>query len=772
MTGTVSDCSSSEDGAGPRWVSSAGGQGADGLGTDRLVTGGPEAGGLVADRVQMDGPQTDDTDRQDSKLRVLTERVAALSAELTVQGAELSAATTSVARVREALQCSVCLEPFAQAHTLQCGHTFCLACLQQWLPGHRQCPTCRALVTQRPIAAYAVQDAVRSLGLHTDEPDTDADTDDAWARMFRAPGRRSWSPSASPPLSLFEAGELDEPFAHGTARSTEHWMRTLVSMSETESELESSLVHDGLRTNASRPYTLMREVQEQQHNERLRQVDASIREPLQLIADMRSRVAQMRASNEQQSTSHSSAYVSRLDPASTSGGSVRVAPYLQAPNTSRGQDPAVPRVETPLIQDSTELLLQRARSQLREQRAGRVERERALLEQRRAESEQWRRDYEQRRQAREQRDQEMAQERAQARARDMARERALERARETLEERLQESAQRRIALYEQVGLAAPRRGSETRSHTDIGLARSLRQQIAELRTQVQNRAIALGTGSESPSNLLQQIGNIRTQVQQLRTMSGSAATLSVYFDQSVNAIAEELQEPQPSLVARGFEIDLEGRSVLDHLEYTTAREARSWQHSHEEPQPSSAARGFEIDFEDRSVLDHLEYTVASEAPSQQINEDVRNEHMWESMSDVDPLSDIDDPVSAIHRRITGMREQLQLQLSTSSVDVYQTEDQGLEDQELEDQEMDDHEWQQRRVARRREILENMLSGQDASGVELSAWIRRRLDIPELNPSSPEYDPVTQTRVLTEYFQRTQPSSQSADRIRLQRRRQP
>ncbi|KAJ1780475.1 hypothetical protein LPJ62_006179 [Coemansia sp. RSA 2167] len=136
------------------------------------------------------------------------------------------------------------------------------------------------------------------------------------------------------------------------------------------------------------------------------------------------------------------------------------------------------------------------------------------------------------------------------------------------------------------------------------------------------------------------------------------------------------------------------------------------------------------------------------------------------------MSDVDDPVSAIHRQITGMREQLQLQLSTSSVDVYQTEDQGLDDQEMEDQEMDDHEWQQRRVARRREILENMLSGQDASGVELSAWIRRRLDIPELNPSSPEYDPVTQTRVLTEYFQRTQPPSQPADRIRLQRRRQP
>ncbi|KAJ2234181.1 E3 ubiquitin ligase, partial [Coemansia sp. RSA 475] len=333
MDKTAGGCSSSKDGAGSRWVSSAGGQGADGLGTDVIVTGGLEAGGLVTDRVQMDGIEASDTDRvqmdgieagdtdrQDTKLRALTERVAALSAELTVQSAELSAATTSITRVSEALQCSVCLEPFAQAHTLQCGHTFCLACLQQWLPGHRQCPTCRALVTQRPIAAYAVQDAVRSLGIHTNEPDADADTDDAWARMFRAPGRRSWSPSASPPLSLFEAGELDEPLAHGTTRSTEYWMRTLAAMSETESELESSLVRDRQRTNASRPYTLMREVQEQQHNERMRQVNASMQEPLQLIADMRSRISRMQTSNEQQSTSHSSAYASRLDPASISGG--------------------------------------------------------------------------------------------------------------------------------------------------------------------------------------------------------------------------------------------------------------------------------------------------------------------------------------------------------------------------------------------------------------------------------------------------------------------
>ncbi|KAJ2446079.1 E3 ubiquitin ligase [Coemansia sp. RSA 2440] len=751
MDKTAGGCSSSKDGAGSRWVSSAGGQGADGLGTDVIVTGGLEAGGLVTDRVQMDGIEASDTDRvqmdgmeagdtdrQDTKLRALTERVAALSAELTVQSAELSAATASITRVSEALQCSVCLEPFAQAHTLQCGHTFCLACLQQWLPGHRQCPTCRALVTQRPIAAYAVQDAVRSLGIHTNEPDADADTDDTWARMFRAPGRRSWSPSASPPLSLFEAGELDEPLAHGTTRSTEYWMRTLAAMSETESELESSLVRDRQRTNASRPYTLMREVQEQQHNERMRQVNASMQEPLQLIADMRSRISRMQTSNEQQSTSHSSAYASRLDPASISGGSVRVAPYLQTPNTSRGQGTAEPRVEMPLIQ-GTELLLDRARTQLREHRTGRVERERALLEQRRAESEQWRRDYEQRRQAREQREREREQMRAELEQRRVLNEQRLEnmiqytaQRRAELDERLQESAQRRITLREQAGVVMLRGGSEARPRTDVGLAQSLRQQIAELRTQVRRRATALSTGSESPSHLLQQIGDIRTQVQQLRTMSGAGAILAVQFQESVDAIATELQESQPDLDIHVLELDREDRYGLDHLEYTTDREMRLWQ-----------GHG-----------------------------NVGNEHMWESMSDVDPMSDVDDPVSAIHRQITGMREQLQLQLSTSSVDVYQTEDQGLDDQEMEDQEMDDHEWQQRRVARRREILENMLSGQDASGVELSAWIRRRLDIPELNPSSPEYDPVTQTRVLTEYFQRTQPPSQPADRIRLQRRRQP
>ena len=46
------------------------------------------------------------------------------------------------------LVCSICLNVFCHPVRTDCGHVFCAACLQSWLPQKAQCPECRAPVTE------------------------------------------------------------------------------------------------------------------------------------------------------------------------------------------------------------------------------------------------------------------------------------------------------------------------------------------------------------------------------------------------------------------------------------------------------------------------------------------------------------------------------------------------------------------------------------------------------------------------------------------------
>ncbi|XP_015172254.1 PREDICTED: E3 ubiquitin-protein ligase RNF8-like [Polistes dominula] len=47
----------------------------------------------------------------------------------------------------EQLTCSVCSELFINATTLNCTHTFCLHCINEWNKKRRECPICRVFVT-------------------------------------------------------------------------------------------------------------------------------------------------------------------------------------------------------------------------------------------------------------------------------------------------------------------------------------------------------------------------------------------------------------------------------------------------------------------------------------------------------------------------------------------------------------------------------------------------------------------------------------------------
>ncbi|KAK3598995.1 hypothetical protein CHS0354_007448 [Potamilus streckersoni] len=45
------------------------------------------------------------------------------------------------------LQCSICSELFVQATSLNCSHSYCALCINQWMKQKKECPVCRSPVT-------------------------------------------------------------------------------------------------------------------------------------------------------------------------------------------------------------------------------------------------------------------------------------------------------------------------------------------------------------------------------------------------------------------------------------------------------------------------------------------------------------------------------------------------------------------------------------------------------------------------------------------------
>lgn len=47
-------------------------------------------------------------------------------------------------------ECAVCLEANLPLHRLECGHAFCISCLESWLIVRNACPMCRANAISSP----------------------------------------------------------------------------------------------------------------------------------------------------------------------------------------------------------------------------------------------------------------------------------------------------------------------------------------------------------------------------------------------------------------------------------------------------------------------------------------------------------------------------------------------------------------------------------------------------------------------------------------------
>jgi len=68
----------------------------------------------------------------------------------------------NVADLHSELACSICQDWLVHAATIECSHTFCWACIDQWLvQKHFECPVCRAAVKREPVRTRAVDSIVR-----------------------------------------------------------------------------------------------------------------------------------------------------------------------------------------------------------------------------------------------------------------------------------------------------------------------------------------------------------------------------------------------------------------------------------------------------------------------------------------------------------------------------------------------------------------------------------------------------------------------------------
>ncbi|KIY46364.1 hypothetical protein FISHEDRAFT_60404 [Fistulina hepatica ATCC 64428] len=95
-----------------------------------------------------------------------------------------SQSSTTIAQVREALQCSICLDALTHPVSTTCGHTFCAACLLEWCKkeiGAIPCPTCRTYVRYIPTKTYLIQTVASAL--QQDENNEGDVSEEEWRRV-------------------------------------------------------------------------------------------------------------------------------------------------------------------------------------------------------------------------------------------------------------------------------------------------------------------------------------------------------------------------------------------------------------------------------------------------------------------------------------------------------------------------------------------------------------------------------------------------------------
>jgi len=78
-------------------------------------------------------------------------------AESQRQCAKRKRSSVDLQELQAELVCSVCQDWIVHASSLECGHSFCRECIDQWLTGKKfECPVCRGPVLREPTASRAL----------------------------------------------------------------------------------------------------------------------------------------------------------------------------------------------------------------------------------------------------------------------------------------------------------------------------------------------------------------------------------------------------------------------------------------------------------------------------------------------------------------------------------------------------------------------------------------------------------------------------------------
>lgn len=77
------------------------------------------------------------------------------------QSMQTTSKESALEQLGSELICAICQQYFVEACTVECGHSFCRMCLEDWLKARLTCPECRNPVQKPPVASLCLDKAVR-----------------------------------------------------------------------------------------------------------------------------------------------------------------------------------------------------------------------------------------------------------------------------------------------------------------------------------------------------------------------------------------------------------------------------------------------------------------------------------------------------------------------------------------------------------------------------------------------------------------------------------
>eukprot|EP00771_Trimastix_marina_P001335 gnl/Trimastix_PCT/2400.p1 GENE.gnl/Trimastix_PCT/2400~~gnl/Trimastix_PCT/2400.p1 ORF type:complete len:527 (+),score=100.78 gnl/Trimastix_PCT/2400:35-1615(+) len=121
------------------------------------------------------------------------------ASELEIAAKQLQEESIQRGDIEDELTCTLCLELFFGAVTLECSHSFCKECIRGWLERKNECPNCRVPITKPPTPSVVLNNAVSRIVEKMDDTEKQA-RKDREQREAKAAKEREAKNRAAPPV--------------------------------------------------------------------------------------------------------------------------------------------------------------------------------------------------------------------------------------------------------------------------------------------------------------------------------------------------------------------------------------------------------------------------------------------------------------------------------------------------------------------------------------------------------------------------------------------